>query len=236
MQANRVSPDQRLRALERWPKLSVRRVPKPTSRLRAADAAVIFHRFSPLTVPRGLSWRQLRNVCVQEKPLMRGTMLLATASHARGGTSGISCVCRSRGLCRCPVLVLSALPFPPDVERRNAAKHANLAAWRSIDDEHAIVRNQLSGTTVEKQQELYLCLRSLGKILHVTYIPPAIQSPENRPCFAGCKYVGLNRHDRVLSQNSFLSGVGFSKKLLKPFAGQCYFGIIGRRRNQRVVT
>jgi hypothetical protein len=74
MQANRVSPDQRLRALERWPKLSVRRVPKPTSRLRAADAAVIFHRFSPLTVPRGLSWRQLRNVCVQEKPLMRGTM------------------------------------------------------------------------------------------------------------------------------------------------------------------
>jgi hypothetical protein len=66
------------------------------------------------------------------------------------------------------------LPFSSDVERRNAAEHADFPARGRIDNKDTVVRNELPVPAVKQQQKFYFCWRSIGKILNITCILSAI--------------------------------------------------------------
>jgi hypothetical protein len=129
-----------------------------------------------------------------------------------------------------------ASPTHTDIKSGNAAEDADLAATGGIQDENAIVGDQLSGAAVEEEKKKHLSTRLISR-------PSTVSDPEftahdameQGAGFRSRENRSLNGDDRGLRQDAFFLCVRRVKKLFEPLPAQGDFRIIRSRRHQRVV-
>src|SRR5450432_1944438 len=104
--------------------------------------------------------------------------------------------------------VSTRLPSRPDVNRGNTTEDSDFPASRRIQNQHPIVGHQLPGSTVKEEDKDHYTLSLVGRASSVT-------DPEFAALYPVKKWAGfssrqngrLDRHDRILRQNSPFFGI-----------------------------
>src|SRR5437016_4429529 len=129
-----------------------------------------------------------------------------------------------------------SLPTSSYVKCRDTPEKADLAALRGIQHQNPVVRNQLSGAAVKKQQKHNLTVNLICWPSSVAYTKFAALYPvKHRTRFSGRNDSRLNRYNWTLSEyRPFLRICGI-EKFLKAFPRYRNFRIVRSRRHKRVV-